>query len=150
MFQVGQSRGVNFPLCRHPHTSLAEVYDFWYRIFTVAKVVMLLGVCCSYVGYKNWPLLFSNVFSPCWRAKASHSVYPEDYILLHSWKQKKDLATPIICSLLLTIKTWRNKYPNHRVVHRVFSSNQQVPSSNKLPPFHPRPQCPNTENGLLS
>lgn len=77
------------------------------------------------------------------RAKASLCVYPKDYNLLCCWKQKKDLATPIIFLLFLTIKAWRNKYSNRRVVvHSVFSSNQQVPSSHKPPHSTPVPDAP--------
>lgn len=62
-------------------------------------------------GRKSWSFLFCNVAKLFWRAMVSLCVYPEDYNLLSSWKQKKDLATPIICSLFLTIKAWRKKYP---------------------------------------
>lgn len=55
-------------------------------------------------GRKGRSFLFCNVAKLFWRAMVSLCVYPEDYNLLSSWKQKKDLATPIICSLFLTIK----------------------------------------------
>lgn len=73
---------VSFPLCNF------------------SEVIALVHICKADLSFSMMSL-----------AMVSLCVYPEDYNLLSSWKQKKDFSTPIICSLFLTIKAWRNKYP---------------------------------------
>lgn len=84
---------VNFPLCGYAHI-------FTFSTFSECCYCTSTGV----LRVQDLTLLFCDDSSLFWRAKAALCVYPEDYNLLCSWKQKKDLATPIICSLFLTIK----------------------------------------------
>lgn len=100
---VWNMKCVNFPLCRNIHISLS-VFSLRLSCYRTAAVVLRLQRL-------TFPFLWCFQPTVFWRAKASLCVYQEDYNLLCSWKQKKDLAAPIICSLFLTIKAWRNKYP---------------------------------------
>lgn len=100
---VWNKKCVNFPLCRHTPIS-PSLFSLKLSCYWTAAVVLTLQRLTSPFLWCFQPTVF-------WRAKASLCVYPEDYNLLRSWKQKKDLAAPIICSLFLTIKAWRNKYP---------------------------------------
>lgn len=130
----------NVWIFHHVGTHNFFIYFFYFQFFLCVSVFfffMLLVDCCRSVKVTRLtsPLLwwFQSVFT--YRITTFST----------AGSKRKVLAAPIICSLFLTIKAWRNKYPNRRVVvHSVFSSNQQVPSSHKPPPppTHPSHSLP--------
>lgn len=80
IFQVGQSKCVNFEMCE---LSVA---------FACVSLSALLSIKLYYFcAYRAWPFLFCDVFSLFWRAAVSFCVYPQHYNLYDTCKQKKDL-----------------------------------------------------------